>query len=423
MELKPRDTQTQVKHKILEKYLGAWGGIILNGLKGMAFQAQKQGKPFKVHFVYVDCFSYVGRYSGNTEDIFLERTTGTVPGSPIIGIRVLDELTTMASKHNINLTVNAILIEEKQEIFKGLLDILSAEGLGQRVRETVDFLRLKPSEIAVVNGDSTNMADKLLEYTRQKYTWAFYLIDPYGPLGIPYNFVQSIVKNEKHDVMINSIYYDLAKKTGAIEKPGDKSVENWTKVFGDARWKQIIREIDKQLIGKQRTEQLERKLVDLYKTVLLEMDFTLAVKTIRLLFPDKERPMFHLFLTTHDPNGAITLNKILFEAILRENQLRYIRAFAEKQRPPEGQLSLFKPVQPEVPQPEASDRPTVEECADYIARIFAGKTVKRREVYRVLADEIYFDTEINGAISFLKRNKRINYEGKLSHDTSISFTN
>jgi hypothetical protein len=29
MELKPRDTQTQVKHTILSKYLGTWGGIIL----------------------------------------------------------------------------------------------------------------------------------------------------------------------------------------------------------------------------------------------------------------------------------------------------------------------------------------------------------------------------------------------------------
>jgi hypothetical protein len=31
-----RDTQTKIKHKILEKYLGTWSGIILNGLRQVA---------------------------------------------------------------------------------------------------------------------------------------------------------------------------------------------------------------------------------------------------------------------------------------------------------------------------------------------------------------------------------------------------
>ena len=32
--VEPRPTQTKVKHTILEKYLKAWGGIIVNGLRG-----------------------------------------------------------------------------------------------------------------------------------------------------------------------------------------------------------------------------------------------------------------------------------------------------------------------------------------------------------------------------------------------------
>jgi hypothetical protein len=52
-ELEPRNTQTRVKHEILSRYLDTWGGIIVGGLT-------KARKPLDWHFVYVDCFSYLG---------------------------------------------------------------------------------------------------------------------------------------------------------------------------------------------------------------------------------------------------------------------------------------------------------------------------------------------------------------------------
>jgi three-Cys-motif partner protein len=456
MELKPRDVQTQVKHKILEKYLGTWGGIILNGLKGLAaHHKQWYGKQLEHHFVYVDCFAYLGRYAGNTEDFFLERVTGPVPGSPIIGIRTIDRLVTMACRYDIDLSVNTILVEKDPDNYTGLLETLSTEGLAQRVKQTTDFSSLTPGEIAVVHGDTTQIADKLLSYTRERYTKAFYLIDPWGPSGIPHDFVQSIIRSEGHDVMINFPYYDLDKKAGSIDTPHHQGhINYWTKAFGCKDWIRIVREIeekrasrdallaalgmtvseaegdplfealqqDKSSTDRQLTELKERRLFELYRTVLLEMDPTLAVKTIRLRFPDKERPMFYLFLTTHDPTGALALNKILSDAKLREYELRYIRRSAKRQRPPEGQLSFLKPVEPEVPEPKMVDRASVEDCAEDIMRRFSGKAATRRDVYRELADEEYFDTEVNSAISRLKKERRATYRGTLSHDTLIQFS-
>jgi three-Cys-motif partner protein len=456
MELKPRDVQTQIKHKILEKYLRTWGGIILSGLKGPAAEMRSRGGSLKHHFVYVDCFAYCGRYSGNTEDIFLERTTGPVVGSPVIGVRALDELVDMARKYNIDLKVNAILIEKEPEVFAGLLDTLSTEGLMFRVKETTDFSSLSAGEIAVVNADSTRMADKLLAYTKQRYTKAFYLLDTYGPSGIPHGFVHSIVRSDGHDVIINFPYYDLQKKTGVVLTQSRKPhVAHWTAVFARKEWIEIVYEIestrnyrnvlldtfgltvddleadplfeefaqDGSPTDRQLTELTERRLVNLYRTVLLEMDPTLAVKTIRLRFPDKERPMYHLFLTTHDPTGALALNEILFDAKIREYELRYIRHIAKKQQPPPGQLSLFPlaAMQPDVPKPEMLDRPGVEESAGVILLKFSGKTVTRREVYRELADEIYFPREVDSAIKYLKRTKQAEYFGGLAHDTPIEF--
>lgn len=464
MELQPRDTQTQVKHKILSKYLGAWGGIILNGLSGPAGKMKRRGNRLKAHFVYVDCFSHVGKYSGDTEKIFLDSTTGPVIGSPIIGVKSLDDLLKTFSDRinkavygydNIDLTVNAILIEKNQRYFANLLQNLSDEGFGSRIRETTNFLSLESGQIAVVNNDSVALVDELLAYTIQPYTWAFYLLDPYGPSGIPHDFVKPIVQKDKHDVMINFVYFDLEKKTGSIEASSQQShVAYWTKAFGDERWIEIKKEIESHrdsrdyllnamgmtekeaeldpilfektwgsqlLTDKQLTELTERRLVDLYKTVLMQMDPTLAVKTVKLHFSDKDRTMFYLFLTTHDGTGALKLNEILYNAEFWEKELRYIYRAAKKQLPPPGQLSFLEPIEPEVPEFEKPDRPSKEECAEEVMRRFSGRVATRRDVYKELADEIYFEAEVKKSITFLKRERRVKYSGKMTNDTEIHF--
>ncbi len=70
--VKPRSTQTKVKHTILEKYLKAWGGIIFNGLRGVRVQ--------EVHFIYVDCNASYGRYNGELEDSVVNREAQTIWG-------------------------------------------------------------------------------------------------------------------------------------------------------------------------------------------------------------------------------------------------------------------------------------------------------------------------------------------------------
>jgi three-Cys-motif partner protein len=353
---------------------------------------------------------------------------------------------------NIDLKITTILVEEEQKRFRTLLESLHDEGLGNRVKNTTNFSELDSGEIAVINGNSVVLIDKLIAYTTQKYTWAFYLIDPYGPSGIPRNFVQSVVQQDRHDVMINFVYYDLEKKAGSINTPSQQEhVGYWTKAFGDERWIEIKREIERfrfsrdlllaavgmdineakgdplfeeiwenqSFTNKQLGELTERKLVDLYRTVLLEMDSSLAVKTVRLHFADKDRTMFYLFLTTHDGTGALKLNEILNEAKYRERDLRYIRRFAKK---PSGQTSFLGLVDPELPAREVPDRPKVEECAEDIIRKLSGKTLTRRNVYKELADEIYFHTEIDNAIKFLRGKERADYNGgKLSHNTVIRF--
>src|SRR5215210_1663174 len=89
---KPRTTQAKIKHTILDRYLSVWGRIIINALRGHIRRAQALGRPFDLHFVYVDCNAFSGRYPGELEDVVAGRAAGTVYGSPVIGVRALDRV-------------------------------------------------------------------------------------------------------------------------------------------------------------------------------------------------------------------------------------------------------------------------------------------------------------------------------------------
>lgn len=437
-KLEPRNTQTRVKHEILSRYLDTWGGIIVSGLRN--------AHPRVRHFVYVDCFSFVGRYSGEKEDEIQKRESKEVFGSPIIGINALDKLLVHSKKMGIAIQVNAILVEKKKTYFNGLKETLQLAGYQNRVEETKDFHSLRNGQIALVNADAIQTVDELLAYTTQPDTWAFYLIDPYGPSGIPYDFVKKIVSKDKHDVMINFIYEDLLRKTGMCLKENPTSsekqlIEYWTKAFGGEWWKELARqtllaEADNRYLrealgeygeglvinSEQLVEVKEQKFVSAYRDVLHSMDKSLVIKLVNLRFGDKERTMFYLFLTTHDPSGALELNRILYDAKYLEYELRYRLNMAKKTAPPQNQMFLIPPEEIKVPEYERVPRPSSEEIESYVFKRFRGQTLSRKDVYYELTHTDYFPSEIDKALRHLRSNGKANFEGSLSHRTSIEFS-
>lgn len=436
-KLEPRNTQTRVKHEILSRYLDTWGGIIVSGLRN--------ARPRVRHFVYVDCFSFLGRYSGEKEDEIQQRESKGVFGSPVIGIAALDKLLAHSKKMGIDIRVSSILVEKDKKVFSELKETLQLAGYETRVEETTDFFGLKNGQIAVINADATQIVDDLLAYTTQPDTWAFYLIDPYGPSGIPYEFVKKIISKDKHDVMINFIYEDLLRKTGMCLKenptPSERQlVEHWTRAFGGDWWKEIARQTllaegenryIKEALGEygeglvvnpdQVIEIKEQKFVSAYRDVLHSMDKSLVTKLVNLRFGDKERTMFYLFLTTHDPSGALELNRILYEAKYLEYELRYRLNAAKKTAPPANQMFLIPPEEIKVPEYERMPRPRSDEIESRIFSRFLGQTLSRKDIYYELAHTDYFPTEIDKALRHLRSNGRVKFDGDLNHRTIIKF--
>jgi len=416
-----RPTQTKVKHQILDEYLKAWTGIIFWGIRH-----SRKFVSTSPRFVYVDAFSFKGKYTGGDMD---SPRKDSVYGSPVIGIQRLDKFTKYASKNGMPVITNVILLEKNPETYQLLKETLEEIGVGHRVRETTDFGSLRNGEIAVANVDATKMGDKLIAYTSQQYIWSFYLLDPWGPSGIPYEFVQKIVSAPRHDVMINFIYIAFQKNLGLIRKqqlgPREQSkLDLWEKVFGPEIWSKIVYAYrNKLLTGKREKTEVTQGSVVKYLDTLQSMDPEIAVKLTALQFPDKRREMLYLFLTTHDPTGALKLNEVLAEARLLEFELRHRARIAKPIR--RGQMSLFPfdEISSGIESLDSS-RPDIEEIGNTIMKLFAGQTVQLKYIYKKLADTDYFPGEVQKTLKILRRKKRANFEGSaLSNRTWITFRN
>ncbi|MEN6436539.1 MAG: three-Cys-motif partner protein TcmP [Anaerolineaceae bacterium] len=439
---KYRSTQTHVKHEILSKYLDTWGGIILSGL-------QKSETKYQRRFVYVDCCASSGKYQGDKEDEYKhDSKIGPVYGSPIIGLNALDKLMEHSNKRDItNVYVNSILVEQNQKCYQELKNTLIECGYESRIKETIDFASLQNGEIALVNADVTQIGDELIRFTNIKGTWAFYLLDPYGPKAIPFPFVKKIIECEHHDVMINLIYEDLVRKTGMapntnLSQKHKQLVEYWIEAYSKVVWDQHVvpciskmedlhefniesyMELGAFSISDSEDSEMkiditrEEVLSDAYKIALQTMDPKIVVKLIALKFPDKERTMLYLFLTTHDPTGALELNKILSNAKLLEYQLK--SRLSTLKKIPQGQMSLWNLVD-DISKVEQSERPTTQSIANEIYEMFAGNSSTRRQIYASLIDTDYFPSEINKALNLLCSQGKANYDGKLTHNSKIKF--
>jgi three-Cys-motif partner protein len=421
--IKPRSTQTKVKHTILNHYLRDWGSIIINGLKQFR-------QP--IYLVYVDCNAYTGRYSRDIENIPSSDNPQPIFGTPIIGVRGLDMLVNGVKKdENVEIHTNVILIEKDEKNYLELKRSLRMAGLLPRVRETDDFASLRNGEIALLCEDSIHLAPRLIRYTQAGFKFSLFLLDPYGPKGIPFTFVKEIIRQPRHDVIINMPYQDLHKKSGMalkleLRQAESEIVKNYDAMFGHTGWQSIVREIAeraksrelKEMFASEETSEvldLELALMQCYRKALLSTDPDLSVKSIELHFPDRERTMFYLYLTTHDPNGALAMNKVLWDAKYQEHELRWklrdLRRNAH-QLPLWGD-SLSPPV-------DQSPRATIEDIAKRIQELLGGKSLSKRDVYAALADEPYFANEINKALTFLKGQDLASYQSPVKNNTLIS---
>lgn len=141
--------------------------------------------------------------------------------------------------------------------------------------------------------------------------------------------------------------------------------------------------------------------------------------------------MFYLFLTTHDPTGALKLNEILDNAKLREFELRqrYRIARELEQATDRGQLTLLPfdelaaTAQSQPAMATLRNAPDITALATEIQQQFAGQQVEFRSILGFLADSPYYHQDIHDALKQLRRAGQVNYnsKGQLRNSDWVTF--
>lgn len=404
--MKKRDIQTRVKHQILEDYLVRWSSIIINGWREPLRQFPAK---FEARLVYVDCFAFEGRYTENGE---------TVKGSPIIGIEAIDRAVEF-SKTQIGFAPrsNVILFEYEKPKYDSLLLTLKDYGYAERVSTEPNFDTLRDGQIMAIYGNYHDYIEMCLKFSSRKYTQAFYFLDTYGAKGIPLQIVGRIIAQPHHDTVINFPYYDIGKKTGSVlkgTKEHELHISYIDEMYGTSIWQDGV-----ELISQSgEFDLMEEGLVQFYLRTLQKQDPNLALKLIGLDFPDKERTIYYLILTTHDPTGALAMNEILDQARISEYDLRKQHRIMKYQDP--GQLSMFSDADIDDPLRPTANEADATVVAQIIFELCKGEEITLRDVAKRMVDEPYYYEDIKAAMTALKKQKRVSY-GKLANTQRMKF--
>jgi hypothetical protein len=201
---------------------------------------------------------------------------------------------------------------------------------------------------------------------------------------------------------------------------GEALLENYTKMFGNTRWREKVQAIAGSITDESLSS-LEGELSGLYRETLLGVDPSLVAKLIPLRFSVAERTIYYLYLTTHDATGALQMNEVLHKAHMKESNLRLRLSYAREEQKM-GTRMLFDPSEIEMVAPK---RPSKQEVASDVHRQFQGQTVLLRQIYATYAISTttdYFASEIQSALRSLRTEGKANYPGTLRNDTLIEFT-
>lgn len=407
LRFEERPVQTRVKHQIQTQYQMAWGGIITNGLRRRATQAATTGRDFQARFLYFDGFCYKGRYLRD-----LGSSNQFEAGSPIIGIQCLDRIVeTAIQRRGVPAEGIAILVERDPYNFACMVDSLKLYGYEQRIRQNVDLQKLGAGEIAIYNRDASTVACDVVQLTRQADTFSFALLDPYGPTGIPYDFVRNFVSAPRTDVMLYWPWYDLEKKAGMVSKSSLSDAErgllqNYNAMYRDSTWQYLVEQAEPD-------EDLEAILVGKYEEDLGAMDHQLFVKLIGLENQDADRTLYYLFLTTRNPDGAFRMNQVLNEARVSQRVLKaYRRADRESQRRQTAPLFDLAPLESTPEAPGASSGPVdLDGLADDIYEAWHGQSPSLVDIKRSLANTDVYVTHVLSALRRLRRDGLADWEG------------
>lgn len=237
--------QTQIKHKVLYKYLDAW--ITILGSKNLRIN-------------YYDGFSGCGAYYDYHND-----KIGW--GSPLIAQQV-------AISRRIYNKCHFYLNENCENNIGNLKNVLKFQNLDL---SKIDFTQEKYN-------DNIN---KFLDYLEENPAPTFFMIDPYG-IDVDFNTLKRIMSIPRTEIFLNFMYNYLNRFITNL--PSETGINQ---LYGNTDW-QKFRTYKENL--------KEQGLVELYRNKLKM--FSKYTYQYRMSFPNQNKTYYYLFHITQNLKGC-----------------------------------------------------------------------------------------------------------------------
>jgi three-Cys-motif partner protein len=247
------DEHTKVKHELLRKYIATWMAILFN-------QQERMGIPPQL--LYFDGFSGPGIY-------YAEPTkTSTCLGSPLIVGEIANKFLDEKGKREFSI----ICIDKEQKC----VDILN-EGLRAVDKHDQKWM----SECGEFDSSINQLLDDLKKHG-DALRPAFFLIDPFGYSGFHMNTLKRILENERSELFINFMIYDIIRFIGE-----ENFQQRMKQLFGCNDYNDVS--------GMRSSEEKQQFLVNLYCKQLHEYAGAKYVMPFRINTPGKgTRPRYYL---------------------------------------------------------------------------------------------------------------------------------
>lgn len=315
---------TRVKHTLLQKYLRVW--IIKLGA-------------YHRKVLFFDCFAGRGEYKD-------PKTNESIPGSPIIAIRVASDLLDQCEKRGRKPYFDEFIctaIEKSKKNFNNLRKLISLEEIKLREQGRENKIR-----IFTYNDEFANVANKILE-VGDKIAPSFFFIDPFGFSGVPFEVIKKILSLPRTEIFLTFMTQSINRFLTARNAEGAL-----TGLFSTTEWQEII--------GIQDWKEREQRLLNLYIKSLREETDAKHILPFRVCMEKKHTTLYYLIHVTKHFDGL----KIMKDVMRNASKSGELAWLGREELLYEAQKRLFEL--------------NLQELKDYLMDIYRGKCKTFREI-------------------------------------------
>jgi len=339
---------TEVKHRILRKYLTTWTRIV------------SSSNP-ELH--YFDGFAGRARYEDGE------------PGSPLLAIDVAD--------HNADIfdTFHCTFNDYNDDNY-GILK----EEVAAKMECCENCEKIRTLEY---NEKFENVALPVLESDKYANIPSMVFIDPFGYSGTPFDVISDIMNVQKtgNEVFFNFMVSKIRRFLSDEEK-----ADAITRAFGSDDWKSIRQYSDR--------EKQEKQILKLYVSRLKDVADVKYVFPFQMKHPDRDVTVYYLIHATNHFKGFKVMKDVMFREGAEDN---FAYLGSDHYGYEDEQTKLFETT--------ASEDTRIKEVRERLMDRYNGKTVPYNIILRfIYLKTDLIDTHCNDALKTLESKDKISVE-------------